>query len=173
MEMVTERNASRPLPVDVPSMDEAPAQGTTASGIVAALRDSGVRRRSFLRFVAGGAMGVGLTVLGALPPARPRGAWAHCCLSEWTDGCHGYFSSSTTCVPSSAYYSNTCTSGKWHRDDGASGTCYSYKYTHNHSSCDGRNAWRWGSTRCSDGWFEYADCGGGRISSFSICRATV
>jgi hypothetical protein len=158
---------------DVPWIEGAAPAAGTPSEAVRALREKAVQRRGFLRFVAGGAMGVGLAVLGWLPPARPQGAWAHCCLSEWTNGCHGYYTSSQTCYPASAWFSNTCTSGKWHRNDGGSGTCYSFRYTHNHTSCDGRNAWRWGSKRCSDGWYTYGDCGGGRVDSFSICRATV
>ena len=157
---------------DVPLVDVAPGEGAVASEVAQALHKD-VGRRSFLRYVAGGAMGVGLAVVGWLPPARPRGAWAHCCLSEWSTSCRGYYSSRTICVPENSKFDNNCTSGKWHRDDGSSGTCYSYKYSHNHTSCDTRNAWRWGSTRCSDGWYEYADCGGGRVSTFSICRATV
>jgi hypothetical protein len=160
-------------PESVPWVDAALTDGDPPSDIVAGLQEGDLARRSFLRFLAVGAMGVGLSVVGWLPPARPRGAWAHCCLSEWTNGCHGFYSPSTTCVPSNAWYSYTCTSNKWHRNDGGSGTCYNFKYTHNHTSCDGRNAWRWGSTRCSDGWYEYADCGGGRVNSFSICRATL
>jgi hypothetical protein len=158
---------------EVPWADGATPVDTPPSDILAGLRADGVRRRSFIRFAAGGAMGVGLAVLGWLPPARPQGAWAHCCLSEWADGCHGFFSSSTTCVPSTAKYSDTCTAGKWHRNDGGSGTCYNFRFLHNHTSCANRNAWRWNRTRCSDGHYEYHDCGGGNVNTFSICRATI
>ena len=158
---------------DIPSIDSPTPEDSDPSSSQCVAQPDAMPRRSFIRFVAGGAMGVGLATLGWLPPARPRGAWAHCCLSEWSTSCRGYYSSSTTCVPSTAKYTNNCTAYKWHRNDGGSGTCYNFKYTHYHTTCDTRNAWRWGSTRCSDGWYEYADCGGGRVSTFSICRATV
>lgn len=160
-------------PERVPWVDVAPTDGAEPSAVAAALREGDLPRRLFLRFVAAGAMGVGLAVVGWLPPARPRGAWAHCCLSEWTNGCHGYYSPSTICVPSSAKFSGNCTASNWHRNDGGSGTCYAFRFTHNHTSCDGRNAWRWGTKRCSDGWYHYEDCGGGYVDTWSICRRTV
>lgn len=160
-------------PTEIPWADGPEPAGMAHSDVLRALRQDDVRRRSFLRFVAGGAMGVGLAVLGWLPPARPQGAWAHCCLSEWAGSCRGFYSPRTTCVPESAKFSNTCTAGKWHRNDGGSGTCYNFKFTHYHTTCDTRNAWRWNSTRCSDGHYEYHDCGGGNVNTFSICRATV
>jgi hypothetical protein len=80
-------------------------------------------------------------------------------------------------VPTSAYYSSNNCSGSWHRNDGGSGTCYNFRYTHDPSSCSGRNAWRWtgrvARRKCSDGWYQYNDCGGGRISRFSICRTAI
>src|SRR5215510_609272 len=112
------------------SVDEVPSVDATSwSGprrVLRGLVGDRLGRRSVLRFVVGGAMGVGLSIIGALPPAKPKGAWAHCCLSEWTDGCHGYFTSTQTCYPADAMFSNNCTSGWWHRDDGGSGTCYSF-----------------------------------------------
>lgn len=53
------------------------------------------------------------------------------------------------------------------------GSCYRVTYRHNHTSCDGRNAWRWGSKRCSDGDYRYESCTQPEVYTFSICRATV
>lgn len=135
-------------------------------------------RRKVLGAMGGVAIASGLSVLGLLPWSRPQKAFA-AAYTSWPD-CHGFWDSSTTCVPSNAYYSSNNCSGIWHRNDGASGTCYNYRYTHNPTSCAGNNAWKWGGSgargyhrMCSDGWYEYHDCGGGNISRFSICRTAI
>ena len=99
-------------------------------------------RRTILGVVTGAAVASGLAVLDLFPWSKPKGAFADA-YTTWGD-CRGYFSASTICYPSSAYYTGNC-SGPWHRNDGGSGTCYNYRYTHDPSSCDGHNAWRWTS----------------------------
>lgn len=132
-------------------------------------------RRRLLSTIAGIGIAAGLGLLDALPWSRPQGAFA-AAYQEWST-CQGYYASSTTCVPTTALYSNTC-SGSWHRNDGSSGTCYNYRYYHHPTRCNGRNAWRWKNSRgsdrkCSDGDYNYADCGGGRVSRMSICRTAI
>ena len=123
---------------------------------------------------AGAAVATGLGVLDLLPWSRPRGAFAAGEYEQWGD-CQGYFDSTTVCSPSTALYSGNC-SGDWHRNDGGSGTCYAFRYTHSGSACNNKNAWRWsgrvGNRKCSDGWYQYQDCGGGNVNRKSICRTS-
>ncbi|MGW5683569.1 hypothetical protein [Nonomuraea sp. NPDC003754] len=166
------KNLSRPSILDqIPSVADEPESPEPSRYAVTEQRWS---RRRLFGTVAGVTVAAGLGALDLLPWSRPRAAMA---LTEWTDGCHGYFNSSTVCTPSSAYYGSDNCSGSWHKNQGGSGTCYNYRYTPNETSCGGRNAWRWtGSVarrKCSDGWYEYHDCGGGNISRFSICRTAI
>ncbi|GII75746.1 hypothetical protein Sru01_07280 [Sphaerisporangium rufum] len=136
-------------------------------------------RRRVLGAAFGTMTAVGLGALDLLPGARPRSAAAAVYKTIWGD-CHGYVNASTVCTPSNAYYgSDNCTS-TWHRDDGYSGTCVSYKYTSNPTSCGGRNAWKWtgGNTtstrrKCSDGRYVSVQCGSSSIDRFSICRTAI
>ncbi len=137
----------------------------------------GWSRRGILAAMGGVVVASGMGVLDLLPWSRPSKAFA---LTEWS-GCDGYWSNNTvTCVPTTAYYGSDNCSGSWHKDEGRSGTCYNYRYTPNPTSCGGKNAWRWGGSsargnhrKCSDGHYEYHDCGGGNISNFSICRTAI
>ncbi|WP_433533179.1 hypothetical protein ACQPYA_14850 [Micromonospora sp. CA-263727] len=166
---MTDVNRSRVVDL-VPSAVEAPASPEPTRMID---KRSAMSRRRVLGIVSGAAVASGLGVLDLFPWSRPRGAFA-AAYTEHSD-CRGYFNSTSICVPSTALYTGNC-SGSWHRNDGSSGTCYNFRYTHDPSSCDGHNAWRWTSgtrRKCSDGWYEYADCGGGRVSRFSICRTAI
>ncbi|TMR24425.1 hypothetical protein ETD86_04655 [Nonomuraea turkmeniaca] len=158
----------------IPSAHEMPEQALPT--LVGAKREGWSRRR-ILGLATGAAVATGLGVLDLLPWSKPRAA-AAASYTAWST-CRGYVNASTVCTPSSALYSGNC-SGSWHRNDGGSGTCYNFRYTHYATTCDGHNAWRWtgGSTtstrrKCSDGWYEYNDCGGGRVSRFSICRTAI
>ena len=159
---------------EIPSIDD---HGSTwvPSDVAAQLRSAAVSRRAVLRALAGTGMAVGLTMVEWLPPVRLSRASAgwNTRYATWTD-CHGYFSdSSHICTPTSWFISSdNCNGVHFHRDDSASGTCYAYRYTVKLTSCGGRNAWRWGSTRCSDGHLIYDDCGGGHRNTDSICRAS-
>lgn len=141
--------------------------------------ESGWSRRRIMAMIGGAAVATGVAALDLLPWSKPRAAFA-AAYQEWGD-CAGFWSNNTvTCVPTTAYYNANNCSGSWHRNDGSSGTCYVFKYTHNGTSCAGRNAWRWGGSgargnhrKCSDGWYEYHDCGGGNINRFSICRTAI
>ena len=55
-------------------------------------------RRSFIKLLGGGAVAVGLTVVGWLPPLRLRRADA--LYNEWSD-CHNFFDETTVCTPQS------------------------------------------------------------------------
>ncbi|WP_067134712.1 hypothetical protein [Microtetraspora malaysiensis] len=158
----------------IPSAEDMPEQAMPT--LMSAKREGWSRRR-VLGIATGAAVATGLGVLDLLPWSKPRSA-AAATYTAW-ESCHGYANASSVCVPSSALYSGNC-SGSWHRNDGASGTCYNLRYTHYASTCDGNNAWKWygGSTtatrrKCSDGWYEYHDCGGGNVSRFSICRTAI
>ena len=136
-------------------------------------RQSALSRRGLLAAVTGGAVAAGLGALDLLPWSKPKGAFA-AAYQEWGD-CHGYFNSSTICVPSSALYSNTC-NGSWHRNDGSSGTGYVYRYYHHPTRCSDRNAWRWTSgtrRKCSDGDYFYQAQGSSGSTRMSICRTAI
>lgn len=132
-------------------------------------------RRQVLKAGLGIAAGAALGALDLLPFSRVSGAAAYTeyttCTSQW------YYSSSETCVPTSAYYGSDNCAGSWFKntEEWVTDCIYGY-YTINMSSCDGRNAWRWYSgsnyTKCSDGWKTSNDwCQGGTvIDKFSICR---
>lgn len=156
----------------VPSAVEAP---THAEPSLVATPPENWGRRRVLGALTGVAVASGLALLDLFPWSRPRSAEA-AAYTAWSD-CRGYFDSTTICVPSSAYYNSNNCSGSWHRNDGSSGTCYTYRYTHDPSSCDGHNAWKWTGAvarrKCSDGWYQYYDCGGTAISRFSICRTAI
>jgi hypothetical protein len=135
-------------------------------------------RRTMLRLATGAALGLGLAALDLIGRALPaRGVEPSPVLSEWSD-CQGFFSSSTVCVPTTAYFGTgvpgVC-SGSWHRNYSYTGGSVTYDYTFNNTSCNGRNAWRWtnGTRRkCSDGWTYYRD-GTTYRNTFSICRTAI
>jgi hypothetical protein len=160
----------------VPSADEMPANAQPSRVWVPF---EGWSRRRILAAIGGAAVASGMGVLGLFPWAKPRAAFAGA-YQSWGD-CHGYWSNNTvTCVPTSAYYNSQNCSGSWHRNDGGSGTCYNFRFIHYPDTCGGNNAWKWGGSgargnhrKCSDGHYEYHDCGGGNFSSFSICRTAI
>lgn len=138
----------------------------------------GWSRRKVLAAIGGVTVASGLSVLGLLPWSRPQRAYADAYVS-WST-CHGYWDSSTTCVPSTAYYGSNVCSGSWHKDYTDTGSCYYIDYYHNPSSCDGNNAWKWGGSsargahrKCSDGWYTYRSCQFPDIDRFSICRTAI
>jgi hypothetical protein len=159
---------------DLPEFNTAPPNATP-SAVTAAVRGSGLSRRALLRLVTGGAMGLGLATLDLVGRALPsRATTSNPVLSVWSD-CHGWWDSSTTCYPPSAWYSSTC-NGSWHRNDRySSGTVY-YDYSFDNTSCSSRNAWRWtgrgNHRKCSDGWTIYRD-GSTSRNTFSICRTAI
>lgn len=161
------------------SIDEAPSAlqpppGALVESSVKRHPATTVTRRRFMTFLIAGVTGSVLSAMGAFPPAR-RGLAHYAPGDVWGSSCRGYYSPSTTCVPSSAYFgSDVCTSTKWHSDAGASGSGYSINYVMDHDSCDTRNAWVWspapGKVRCSDGAKYTSVQGGGTSYTFSICR---
>jgi hypothetical protein len=158
------------LLAQVPSSTEPPPAPLPSTVIMPRVRLS---RRRVLAALAGAATASGLAVLDLLPWSRPRAAFA-AAYEEWED-CHGFYSSITVCTPSNALYSGNC-SGSWHRADHGSGTCYSWAYFHDPDDCGLRNAWRWTSgtrRKCSDGYYQYASCGGGFSYQKSICRTAI
>ncbi len=164
---------------DLPDWDEPPPRGGPVSTLTEAIRRQAASRRSVLKLIAGGAMGLGIATIDLIPT---RAAAVTPILSVWGD-CHGYIDTSSVCVPRTAYYSSTVCNGSWHRNDSYHDSFVSYSYTFNNTSCSGRNAWKWfGATgaghtttrrKCSDGHTEYADIVGNRVSSFSICRTAI
>ena len=149
------------------------------SAVTAQVRRSTVGRRTLLKLVAGGGLGIGLAALDLVARALPsRANNSNPILSVWSD-CHGYFSSSTVCVPSTAYYGGgtpkVC-NGSWHRNDKYSGSSVTYDFTLYNTTCDGRNAWRWigrvANRKCSDGHTYYRD-GSTYRNTFSICRTAI
>lgn len=158
----------------LPDFHTAPPDATPST-VTATIRGSRVGRRTMLRLAAGGALGLGLATLDLIGRALPsRATNPNPVLSVWND-CRGYFAASTTCVPTSAWYSSTC-NGSWHRNDSYSGSSVSYNYTFDNTSCSSRNAWRWvgsgASRKCSDGWTIYRD-GSTSRNTFSICRTAI
>ncbi|MEU8250045.1 hypothetical protein [Nonomuraea sp. NPDC048916] len=160
----------------IPSAEEMP-EGALPSR-VATVKPRWSRRR-VLGMAFGTVTAAGLGALDLLPGARPRSAAAVVYTTYWSD-CHGYVNASTVCTPSNAYYGSDNCTGSWHRDDGASGTCYSINYTSEPYTCGQRNAWRWtgGTTtstrrKCSDGHYYATQCGSSPIDRFSICRTAI
>jgi hypothetical protein len=133
-------------------------------------------RRSVLRGGAAVAIGAALGALDLLPFVKPRAAAA---LTEWTDNdCHGFWSPTQTCVPSTAYFQADNCSGSWHKNFfGWINDCVAADYDPNEIYCAGKNAWRWyhmpsNYTKCSDGYkYSYNYCAGAvAVDNFSICR---
>ncbi|WP_214324605.1 hypothetical protein [Nonomuraea sediminis] len=163
-------------PLDaVPSSAEPPPSPVP---IETADRPSQWSRRKVMAMATGAAMAAGLGALDLFPWSRPRAALASGPYSVWGD-CEGYVDRNTVCTPSTAYYGSDNCSGQWHKDEGGSYTCVSWRYTPNLTSCGQRNAWKWygGSntpTRrmCSDGYYSYVSCSG-NYSNFSICRTAI
>jgi hypothetical protein len=162
----------------LPDWDDAPP-GAPLSALTEVIRRKAATRRSVLKLIAGGAMGLGIASLSFVPQ---RAAAVTPILSVWGD-CHGYIDPVSVCVPRGAYYSSSVCNGSWHRNDSYHDGFVSYSYTFNNTSCSTRNAWKWfgasGSghstlrRKCSDGHTTYADIGGTRINSFSICRTAI
>jgi hypothetical protein len=137
-------------------------------------------RRHFLQMMGAVGAGVGLAFTDVLSNrfTRPAGAAAY---EVWGD-CRGYYSSTTTCVPSSAYYGSDNCTGNWHREGriGIPGPTppdlQFIEYTHLPTTCAGRNAWVWITgdvgTKCSDGRKMRWRAATGEIiyNYFSICR---
>lgn len=170
-------------PSETPIFDLIPsAEGAPAGALpsLVAVRDSRWNRRRIIGMAFGAVTATGLAALDVFPGARTRSASAAVYMTEWDNSCRGFSNASTVCVPSSAYYGSDNCTGSWHRDDGASGTCYSLNWTSLPSTCDGKNAWRWygGSTtstrrKCSDGERYVSQCGSSPIDQFSICRTAI
>jgi hypothetical protein len=156
----------------IPSANEMPEN---AEPTQVAPKDSRWSRRRLFGTIAGVTIAGGLGALDLLPWSKSKSAEA---LTEWTDGCHGFFDSSSICVPRSAIYSGNC-AGSWHKTDLSHWSgCNRYQWQPYTSSCAGRNAWRWTSgtrRKCSDGYYMYYDCGGTNtnITRFSICRTAI
>lgn len=156
---------------DIPSIDVAPA-ASRRSAVAAALRRQSPSRRSVLRAAVGTGMTIGLTAVGWLPGARPAHAGWHSRYSQWPD-CHGYHDPESTCTPPSWYISaDNCNGENFHRDDMDNGGC-NYTNWNVKLTCGGRNAWKWGDTRCSDGHYYHVDCSGRETNTNSICRGPV
>jgi hypothetical protein len=159
------------------------ASGESIKPSVAARRQS---RRQFIQLASAVGAGIGLACLDVL--SNPFVKMAHAAPYEFWEDCHGYFSETTICVPSTSYFgSDNCDfyyyahfhrAGVTYGNDGQ-GHNYRCEYEHNGSSCGGRNAWIWrgrvGNKMCSDGrkrrYIEYDGSGGWRLefNSFSIC----
>lgn len=153
----------------IPSVDEKPTASPEKSEVKEALSKL-VGRRPVLRFAGGLGMAAGLTMLGWIPPLKSAFAGPDSRYDEHLD-CVDYYDSGTICYPPSWYISSdVCNNVNFHRDDGGSGTCDNFRHTVDFTSCDGRNAWRWGDTRCSDGHYFYESCEGGSTDTPSICR---
>ena len=158
----------------LPDFSTAPPDATP-SAVTATIRGSRLGRRTLLRLTFGGAAGVGLAALDLIGKALPaRATNPNPVLSVWND-CQGYWASSTTCIPTTAWYSSTC-NGSWHRNDSYSGSSVTYNYTFDNTSCSSRNSWRWtgrgNHRKCSDGWTVYRD-GSTSRNTFSICRTAI
>ena len=159
------------LDTEIPDIDRAPG-GATRSAIGAHLRAE-AKRRTVLKLAAGAGMTLGLSAVGVLAGAKKASAGWNSTYDTWSNcSPNDYFNSSTTCTPPSWDISSfNCNGANYHRDDGASGTCYSQHWYVQFTSCDGKNAWIWSSphTRCSDGYYYYSVCGGSGMS-YSICK---
>jgi hypothetical protein len=138
----------------------------------------GWSRRRALAALGGAAMASGLGLLGLFPWARPGKAFAEA-YTAWPT-CRGYYNAVTTCVPSNAYFDQDNCAGEWHRGDSYLDGCEYHGFTHDPTSCDGNNAWRWdgpnarGDHRmCSDGWYDFENCAGDQITRFSVCRTEI
>ncbi len=140
------------------------------------LIDPRATRRRVLKMFTGAGVAMGLGAIGSIPLSRPRPAYA-AAYEEWLNSCQGYYAASTVCVPTSAYYgSDNCAPGStWHREDRVrQDSCVEIRYTHDPTSCNGRNAWVWRgngpSAKCSDGRRYVENSCGSDFSAFSICR---
>jgi hypothetical protein len=149
----------------IPLINHAP-EGEFEQRRVEPLLPGPMHRRGFLRAVGLGAMALGVAVLGTIPPARR--AEAAVGTEYYSCSAAGYSYDNKICTPKvySPYY---CGSDKWFKNG-----CFKApdNYTDCYSptkACGGgpRNAWRWGSYRCADGY--YKPYGGG--SYFKICNA--
>lgn len=114
-------------------------------------------RRRFLRLAGAAATGVGLAVLGVLPPMRKAKA-GHTTYDIWNLPCNstvtGYYNNLGACA--SCGPSDTdpgfCASNNWHRHDTvAVGGGFFVQYDVRENSCNTRNAWKWKKTACCSG----------------------
>jgi hypothetical protein len=172
--------ATQPLPV---------YDGAAGESLVQKAKPRGHNRRTFLRMSVAVAAGIGLAFSDFM--ASPFLRWAFADYYQYWNNCspNNYFSSSQTCVPTSAYFgSDNCDVAylvHWHRKDSlstwsAGGSSYKAYYTQNPTSCSNKNAWIWNGnhgTMCSDGnKTRYANDGFGwyvQYDNFSICRTTI
>lgn len=162
-----------PAKASLPHVEDVPERGANEPRRLRRSKQT-VERRHALKILA--AVGVGaVAAVDALPGARPRKAAAY---TEWTS-CQGYYSATTTCVPSSAYFGSDNCAGTWHKNSPywEDAGRYRLRYTLYTSTCNGRNAWRWYTSataykKCSDGLKETIDEDNGNAysSTFSICR---
>ena len=163
----------------LPDFNQRPPDATP-SAITLQARRLDYNRRTVLRLVVGGAIGLGLATLDMISRALPaRATNPNPILSVWSD-CSpaGFFAPSTICVPTSAYYGGgtpgVC-AGTWHRNDRDSTGPVTFNFTFNNTSCSNRNAWRWTSgtrRKCSDGHTIY-NSGTVHRNTFSICRTAI
>jgi hypothetical protein len=125
-----------------------------------------INRKQFLRLASAAGVGVGLAVLGWLPPMRSAHA-GHTTYSIWSTCPFDYGSA----PPCQACFGNAssqfCAPNGWHRHDTSGG----YDYRVDVDECQGRNAWKWTTLgvfccngrwgrkyRCSDGQRRPAGC---------------
>ncbi|HYN66095.1 MAG TPA: hypothetical protein VES93_04345 [Ornithinibacter sp.] len=175
--------AHQPTLDTIPSFDHRPSGRTEPSRIVSRAVRAAASRRSILKMVGGGAVAFGVAALELRPPAA-RAVEPNPILGVWGT-CNGsgdahYADSVSTCTPRSAKYGSLMCNGVWHRNDSYSGSFVVYNFTFNNTSCDQRNAWKWGGgstsskrRRCSDGYTSYYPRGGTSIVGFSICRTNL
>jgi hypothetical protein len=133
---------------------------------------SPVGRRGVLLGMLAVGSGVALSLLGALPPARPRAAYADhttypshsdCAGRDWNPAPGG----STGCCACGSYIGKEfCAGNHWHRHDVIAYQGYAYQYFIRDTSCAGKNAWHWTRSgqkwRCSDG--KYVVSKGSQVS---------
>lgn len=152
-------------PQTVPAADGPPDAATTdaattrPSQIRRTLMRRSMGRRALLRLGLGGGIAVGMSVIGWLPPARPRSAAA----AREHLNCSIYTYDGVLCIGgavSTAY----CSAG-WHRGDYVRfDSCNWRNYNPLVTRCSGLAAWRWphGTQlwRCADGerW-QQLNCG--------------
>lgn len=182
MELTTDAGSALSSTAPVPVFD--PASGET---LVRPKPKRGQSRREFIRLALGVAAGIGLAfsdwlVSPFLKHASAQPCSGDGCFDVWTDGCHGFYTTSQTCFPADAYFGgDNCGSGfvrNFHRDDDLVYYSFSYKsyYLHHQDTCDGKNAWQWAQNRtmCSDGnktsWQHNGVEWVVLFDEFSICR---
>jgi len=141
-------------------------------------------RRQFGKVFGVAGMGLGLTVLGWLPPMTRKACACHTTYTVWDDcagidygGCNGCCNVCGSDVGSGYCCNDSGATGyKWHRHDAVNNVDYAIRL----SSCIDRNAWKWtiGSCcngrrnrryRCSDGKYRYCSSQGCTGWYNSVC----